>query len=196
MEVCQQTVLSAEIPASDRSFLQRTSSSMQLIQHSRIKELRERTSHMVSLEDEACGSSQASLAMGENKAFVNASFEGWASYPTNLDTYDPMIADGECYSSHLRELSPTLFCNLPSSTRVDVIDVYGEKHQDETSLRLLKLTHSRHWSEHRGEEQQQIVQQREDIRNTYKPMATDELHKSHVRHALTYFRIPIETYRE
>jgi len=65
--------------------------------------------------------------MGENNAFVNASFEGWASYPTNLGTYDPMITDGECYNSHLRGLSPTLFCHLPSSTRVDVIDVYGEK---------------------------------------------------------------------
>lgn len=97
--------------------------------------------------------------MGENNAFVNASFEGWASYPTNLGTYDPMIADGECYNSHLRGLSPTLFCHLPSSTRVDVIDVYGEKTKMGQSLRLLKLMHSRNWCEHRGEEQQQIVQQ-------------------------------------
>lgn len=64
--------------------------------------------------------------MGESNAVVNASFGGWASYPTNLGTYDPMITDGECYS-HLRGLSPKLFCHLPSSMRVDVIDVYGEK---------------------------------------------------------------------
>lgn len=149
----------ADKSASEHFFLLTASSSMQLIQRLRMTVLRERTSHMGSLKDEACGSNQASLVMGEIDAFVSASFKGWASYPTNLDTYDPMITDGECCNSHLRDLSPTLFCHLPSSTRVDVIDVYGETNQEWTSLRLLKLKQPRNWSEHRDEKQQHIVQQ-------------------------------------
>lgn len=57
------------------------------------------------------------------------------------------------------------------------------RNNDGPSLRLLKLMQSRDWREHRGEEQQQIVQQREEIRSTYKSMATDGLHKSNVSHA-------------
>ncbi len=91
---------------------------------------------MDSLDNEVRGSSQALPAMDEKIAYFKMSFGGWESYPTNLDTYDPMIANGEYYNKHLRELSTTLFCNPPSSTRVDVIDVYGEIKRNSHKLGL------------------------------------------------------------
>ena len=67
------------------------------------------------------------MAMDENNASVHDPYEGWELYPTNLDAYDPIVTNGESYNSHLRDLSSTLFCNLPSSTRVDIIDIHGER---------------------------------------------------------------------
>ena len=89
---------------------------------------------MDALQAEACDFSQASPGIGDKDAFINAHFEGWELYPTNLDTYDPMITNGESYDSHLRGLSSTLFLNLPSSTSVDIIDLYGQKRTIPISL--------------------------------------------------------------
>ena len=106
---------------------------MQLIKSWRVKELRKASSQMDSLRDGGCESNQAPPAV---HGFVNAPFEGWESYPTNLKTYDPMITNGKYYNSHLRDLSSTLFCSLPSATRVDIIDVYGENRRLGMSLPL------------------------------------------------------------
>ena len=74
--------------------------------------------------------------MGENNAFVHDPFEGWELYPTNLDIYDPIIINEESYDSYLHELSSILFCDLPNSTSVDILDVYDERNQGRTSLQL------------------------------------------------------------
>ena len=109
---------------------------MQLIHRLRIKELHTRLSQMDSLQNGACDSSQPSPGTGEKSFLVGAPFEGWDLYPTNLDAYDPMITNGEYYNFHLRALSSTLFCKLPTSTKVDIIDVYGEKQTSRRSLYL------------------------------------------------------------
>ncbi len=104
-----------------------------------VNELRKPSSQMESLQDDGYEYNQAPPAVHEKDAFVNAPFEGWESYPTNLNTYDPTITNGEYYNSHLRDLSSTLFCSLPSSTRVDIIDVYGEKQKTRNESPALKL---------------------------------------------------------